>query len=81
MSNFSTEPSSVRVDLFREGGKWVDTIAVNYTKPDSWDMWTALKEDIRAQHPNYAAGNYWAVCLTPYAPKFEHPIMFHLQDR
>lgn len=73
---FTTEEGMVRVDIFREGGKWYETIAVHWEEYRSMQLRDRLKEYVRDQHRGRFEG-CWAVCLHPYS-EFEHPVMVKL---
>lgn len=79
MSNYSDEPSSIRVDFFRESGKWYTTEAVFMDGPfDDGDLYRIFIEAVvkHCQEPNgtIRLEGMWAVCLDPYH-RLEHPLM------
>lgn len=73
MSNYSDNPNSIRVDLFKPTGKWVTTVAVIWSDPTNWDLHSQLRKDMQEQHSNYVGQNYRAVCLEPPESDFVHP--------
>jgi hypothetical protein len=85
---YSNDPSMVRVDFFREGGKWYTTEAVKWTGsyfacPPSGtseikcecihDAFIHSLRDHFADHPNRLC-EMSAVCLKPYH-EHSHPLM------
>lgn len=80
MQNYSDKPNSVRVDFFKESGKWYTTEAVIC---DDYEgiLPDCLKEDV-VRHLRQADGRIrlsgmWAVVLDPYH-KYSHPQMFKI---
>lgn len=70
---FALEDSKVRVDRFKERGKWYDTFVIDmedsYNEPD---LHLAVENGIRAA--GYKMEGWIYVCLEPYH-KSSHPIM------
>lgn len=81
MSNYSDKPGSVRVDFFKESGKWYATEAVDMTgEYEDWNIWEALKRHFpRRDNGTFRYSGMWAVCLNPYS-KHAHPVMFKVPD-
>jgi len=77
MTHFSESPSSVRVDRFRESGKWYDTYAIDmrqyYNLPSIHDAVARAWLDER-----WATGtgleSFFLVCLDPYHVH-SHPVI------
>jgi hypothetical protein len=74
MSNYSIDESSVRVDIFKESGKWCQTVAIQGAKFTGCDVHDSVKLALRKVVGNKFVG-MTAVCLEPYH-EFSHPIMF-----
>ena len=80
MSNYSENPTSCRVDFFKESGKWYTTEAVVFNEdwksgPDNLihDCFRrALQEHFKDQ-PDRLKGMI-AICLEPYH-EYSHPLM------
>lgn len=80
--NYSNDPSMVRVDFFKESGKWYTTEEIK------WDRFMSADEDgnielihdtfrrcVREQiGDRYQSEGCSAVCLEPYH-EFAHPLM------
>lgn len=77
--NYSNNPSMVRVDFFKESGKWHDT------REMEWLHWgkDELIHDVFLESLKQAfSGSYTgmtAVCLEPYH-ELDHPLMIHKWD-
>lgn len=79
MSNYSGNEDSVRVDIWKESGKWYTTLELK------WDrylvkeggtrelMHDTFKRCLREQHENCYIG-MTATCLDPYH-EYSHPLM------
>lgn len=79
---FCLNPSMVRVDIFKESGKFYDTIELN------WDRYYTERNDgveliddtfkrcMKEQYPNRFTGLF-AVCLEPYH-EHSYPLMIKL---
>lgn len=75
---YSDNPKMVRVDFFKQSGKWYETEAVEWTgewKGNKQGIHDAFKQSLR-DHFKDKPGRYSdldAVCLHPYH-EHEHPI-------
>jgi hypothetical protein len=74
---FCLNPEMVRIDLFKENGKWYTTLELKWDRYFTVKSDTELIEDtfkrcINEQYPNYK--NYYVVCLNPYH-EYSHPLM------
>jgi ATP-dependent Lon protease len=78
---YTTNESMVRVDRFKESGKWYDTLEVEMVDEyyDHWNIFEAVEKSIDAK---YGVGYVMAwtnqggsfVCLEP-CHKHSHPVM------
>jgi hypothetical protein len=79
---YTEKDSSVRIDRFKDGGKWYDTFAVDMEP--FWDSLTPV-DGVRyaiAAHPDWSAEyvqdcldrGFTFVCLEPYH-KYAYPVM------
>ena len=85
--HYSNDPEMVRVDFFKESGKWAYTVAMNWDRyrtkslienethiaSNYEDMQNTFKRCLREQFPNRFIG-LTAVCLEPYH-KNAYPLM------
>lgn len=74
MTNYSNEVGSVRVDFFKESGKWYTTEAVMWTGKYSSGQ---IHDEFRKSLKEHLAGRMYdmtAVCLIPYHVN-AHPLM------
>ena len=83
MSHYSDDPNMCRVDVWKDSGKWYETIAVRW--PDySWEdrseipliheqFQEALIERLRQQDGTIRLAGMRATCLEPYHP-YSHPV-------
>lgn len=70
---FTTKEGMVRVDRFKERGKWYDTHEVDMSKHYNADsIHDALEECLRRD--GVSLDGFVFVCLEPYH-KFSHPVM------
>ncbi len=70
---FHPEDCMVRVDRFKERGKWYDTFAIDMSRHyDHPDLHDAIEFCIRAA--GYTLQDWVFVCLEPYH-KNAHPVM------
>ena len=78
---YTTNSSHVRVDRFKESGKWYDTLEINMENHyDDLNIYKALRDSINEtmQFENYVqrwlsqGGSF--VCLEPYH-QHSHPVM------
>lgn len=77
---YSDDPKMVRVDFFKESGKWYDTVALRWDRYSSKDdqgkvielIHDTFRRCLREQFPNIYLGMR-AVCLKPYH-EHSHPI-------
>lgn len=76
---FTTKESMVRVDIFKESGKWYDTVelctAGGYFDHNTRD---AVKNAFILQYPTSYKG-MTAVCLKPYH-QYSHPVMWRIEQ-
>ncbi len=82
---YSSNESMVRVDFFKESGKWYTTEAVNFDV-----VYLVEKEDFKTIHPVDALklaleahlkgrlNGMWAVCLKPYCA-LDFPAMIKVE--
>lgn len=76
--NYSEDPSMVRVDFFKQSGKWYTTEAVKWTgnwRGEAQDINEAFKQSLRDHFkdtPNRLS-DMDAICLDPYH-EYCHPI-------
>lgn len=82
--NYTDDARSVRVDFFKENGKWYTTEAVRW-HPDMYcgsPIHEAFKKTLE-QHLKYGDGlrleGMWAVCLEPYH-EHAYPLMMKVGD-
>jgi hypothetical protein len=73
---YSNEESSVRVDFFKEYGKWYTTEAIIWTGSYSDGL---IHDEFRKSLSDHFNGSkrltgMWAVCLEPYHVN-SHPLM------
>lgn len=73
MSHYSRSPARVRVDFFKESGKWHATEEMHWDYYESLDIHDAFLHCLIAQFNGLYAG-MTAVCLEPYHI-FSHPLM------
>lgn len=83
MSGYSDDPASVRVDFFKESGKWYTTEAVKWTGYDDY-IFDAFERSLRLHLYDQSSGRMrlsgmWAVCLEPYH-KHAHPLMVKVPE-
>jgi hypothetical protein len=85
MTHYNARPNNCRVDIFKESGKWYDTISVSF-KDNEWkarnadgafnpihkSFSNALHEAIRDNFKGC-----YAVCLEPYHEN-AHPLMIKI---
>ena len=73
--NYSNNPNHVRVDFFKESGKWFDTVEIPWLEEyyEDGDIHDALIRSIHAKI-GFSYSGMDAVCLEPYH-KYSHPIM------
>jgi hypothetical protein len=80
--NYSNSSNMVRVDFFKESGKWYTTEAMEWLSYEK-EIHQAFIDSLRAAfikgdgHARYSGMT--AVCLQPYS-KNEHPLMLHNWD-
>ena len=68
MSGYSDDPAMVRVDFFKDSGKWYTTEAVRWIGYDNPDIFGAFEESLAAHLKGRLVG-MWAVCAEPYHPR------------
>jgi len=76
MPGYSADDSMVRVDFFKESGKWYMTEAVKFIDYARDDIQAAFRDSLREHfkdNPSRLKG-MTAVCLEPYH-KWAHPLM------
>lgn len=89
--HYSDDPSMVRVDFFKQSGKWYTTEAVKWTgkyQPDSddphcdgWDIHKQLAKSLRdhfVKSPDRLS-EMDAICLEPYH-EYSHPIQLKVGE-
>lgn len=80
MGNYSDKEDTVRVDFFREGGKWYTTEAMRWIDYDKVYIFEAFEVSL---HQHFGGKNrltgMWAVCLDPYHV-YSHPLMVKVKD-
>ena len=73
---FSTNPENVRVDIFKESGKWYTTVTLEFKGYKDKLIHDAFEDSMKDQY-----NGYWkdmtAVCLDPYH-EHSHPLMIKL---
>lgn len=75
MTNFTIKDSMVRVDRFKQRGKWYETLEVDMAGHyDTASIHDSLRQCIKEQYPGLADSEMLFVCLEPHH-KFAHPIM------
>jgi hypothetical protein len=57
---------SVRVDFFKESGKWYTTEAVIWDGPYTEGLLHDIFEDVLKRHLKGRLSGMWAVCVEPY---------------
>jgi hypothetical protein len=71
-------PEMVRVDFFKESGKWYTTIAMKWVSYSSTQflIYDVFRESLRAhfKESGIRFTGMWAVCLEPYH-EHAHPLM------
>jgi len=74
--NFTTDPNSVRAELFKPSGKWYMTVALSLINGlyDDWDMWTNYRKAFEDYNNGPLGSGWMLVILDPYN-KNTHPIM------
>lgn len=83
---FSLDPKQVRVDFFREGGKWYATEAIvfnpqNYDEHPTTALLRALVPRLWMPVDNRMRfSGMWAVCLHPYV-NHNFPIMVKVPEQ
>lgn len=77
MSNYSDDETMVRVDFFKESGKWYTTEAVKWIGYTNIAIHEAFKQSLRnhfAKDNPTRLSEMDAICLEPYH-EHRHPIM------
>ena len=81
MTHFSQKPGMVRVDIFKESGKWYDTLELDMDKQyNTLLIHDAINNAMAIQHPQWTHGKnagFHVVVLDPYH-KNSHPVMYHI---
>jgi hypothetical protein len=81
--HYCEEPSMVRVDFFKESGKWYTTEAIQFSRYDESLIHNAFENSLRAalKEPSgkLRLSGMWAVCLHPYH-QHEHPLMMRVPE-
>jgi len=72
---FQLDPEVVRVDIFKESGKWYTTVELKFDTFQDELIHDVFKRCMKEQH-NYGE-NMKAVCLHPYH-MYSHPLMITL---
>jgi len=73
---YSDNPARVRVDFFKDNGKWYTTEAVEMMDW-SGETYTTFQRSLKA-HLNGRLKGMWAVCLDPYSDK-GFPLMVRVE--
>ena len=84
---YTTNPSKVRVDIFKSSGKWYETVELDMNK--GWDKTTILHDQFKKawieQYPHRPtvdnrldSDGWFLVCLEPYHEN-SHPIVVWLK--
>jgi hypothetical protein len=82
---YSEKEDMVRVDFFKEGGKWYCTEAVRWTGcyrnegDDFCSIHDAFKQSLRDHLGGHRLSEMIAVCLEPYH-EHSHPIMIKVRS-
>lgn len=83
MSNYSDDSASVRVDFFKDSGKWYCTEAVKWKTYSGKLIHEAFAEALEAHLRNPSGGyrldDMMAVCLEPYH-EHAHPLMLPVKE-
>lgn len=79
MQNYSSNPGSVRVDFFKESGKWYATEAVDMGPYYNMDFLHDAFARALWTHLEGRLDGMLAVCLQPYH-KHSHPIMLRVDS-
>lgn len=79
MSHYSDDPEMVRVDFWRESGKWYATEAVKWAGPYTGGLLKTIFEDVLLHHLNGRMKGMWATCLEPYH-EHSHPVSFRIPE-
>ena len=84
MSYYSNDPAMVRVDFWKESGKWYATEQIEFAEYNDPDMWKVLEEGIRKKltrdNGRIAYAGMRATCLAPYHVH-SHPISLIVPER
>lgn len=77
--NYSYNPKNCRVDVFKESGKWYDTIVLTMNEKPEELIHDTFKRCMNEQHPTWMKDHegFSLVCLEPYHTH-SHPIMIRL---
>lgn len=70
---YTTDDSMVRVDFFKQSGKWYTTESVKWVGDYNEGIHSGFAESLR-QHLGERMQDMDAVCLEPYH-ELEHPLM------
>ena len=80
MSHYSNRPQMVRVDFFKESGKWYDTIEMEWLHYSG----RMLIHDAFIRSLQACCNGFYydmtAVCLKPYHEN-SHPVMLHTWNK
>lgn len=84
MSHYSNDPSMVRVDFFKETGKWYTTEAIKWdtyrTDMENFEMLPEILARCINQQIGDRLNEMVAVCLEPYH-EHSYPVMIFPRDR
>lgn len=83
MTHYSNDPAMVRVDIFKDTGKWYETLNIRWVDYNALSIKDAfrislLKHFETEEHPQRFNG-MWAICLHPHH-RFAHPLMVEIGD-
>lgn len=75
---YTDDPTMVRVDIFKNSGKWYTTLAIEwlYYSSDNQLIHDIFRESLKKHLGNKFSG-MTAVCLEPYH-EYSHPLMIKL---
>ena len=81
---YINNPGWVRVDRFKDSGKWCESFSVDMSPYyNSEDIYDALRKSIENRYKSSVLGyptEGYIICLEPYN-QFAHPIMFDLSKK
>lgn len=82
MGNFTTNESSVRVDIFKSSGKWYSTIVIDmepfYNEPIVSDAVAKALVSQTNYKRSVKSNGWFAICLDPYH-RDSSPVMINIE--